>query len=348
MDRMPVKLRTRMIDLTLRTPLATAQGAIARRRVWLVAADDGRYCGWGEAAPLPGFGGEPPEHCELLLDRVQQLALPDDLDARGGLGPVDARFAALPCARAAIEGALLDLAARRAGLPLARHLAADASPDLPVNALANGDLEVASAVAARFNAIKLKSCGDPTADAARIRSLHHRFTGIHWRLDANGAWDRTGAAAFARLAGQLVEYVEQPLPADDLAGCADLRRQGLAVALDEGVRTVDDLARAIAAAACDVVVLKPGWLGGYAPTLACAGLAASAGVRIVLTSTLGSAVGAAHTLHLAAALRLNRLAHGLDTGRLLAADVAERPLAPAAGRVTVPSDPGLGIGVVME
>lgn len=281
------------LRLPLRTPLRTALGAISERTVWLVR--DGM--GWGEAAPLPGYGGEPPERCELALARAAAGTEP---------GPDT------PCAQAAVDGARRDHAARQAGRPLAGRAGAVAC-----NRLAGSDGEALGG-----GTVKLKSGGDPVADAARIRSLLAREPGLRLRLDANGAWDLAGAHAFARLAGRLVDYVEQPLPAGDLAGCAELRRAGLRLALDEGIRGQDDLARAIAAGACDAVVLKPNWLGGWAPTSALAAMAQLAGLAVVLSSALGSAVERAHAAHLALHLGLPG-PHGLATGGLLARDTGD-------------------------
>ena len=294
--------------LALRAPLITAIGAIRERSVWLVRIGEG----WGEAAPLPGYGGEPPELCELALER-----------AAAGIEPGPAT----PCAQAAVEGARLDDAARREGRPLGGTGA------VACNRLAGSDAEALGG-----GTVKLKSCGDPVADAARLRGLCAREPGLRLRLDANGAWDLAGAHAFARLAGGLVDYVEQPLPADDLAGFAELRRAGLRIALDESVRDEDDLARAIAAGACDVVVLKPNWLGGWAATTALAQLARLAGVEVILSSALGSAVERAHAAHLALHLALPG-PHGLGTGALFACDVADFDPAHVTG-------PGLGLAVL--
>ena len=278
------------LRLPLRVPLRTALGEIAERTVWLVHIGKG----WGEAAPLPGYGGEAPERCELALARAVTGSEPE---------------ATTPCAYAAVEGARLDHAARGAGRPLA-----GTTGSVACNRLARSDGEALGG-----GTVKLKSCGDAVADAARLRSLRAREPGLRLRLDANGAWDRAGAHAFARLAGGIVDYVEQPLPAADLAGCAELRRAGLRIALDEGIRGQDDLARAIAAGACDVVVLKPNWLGGWAATMALAAMARLAGLEVVLSSALGSAVERAHAAHLALHLGLPG-PHGLDTGGLLGRD----------------------------
>lgn len=297
------------IHLPLRSPLRTAIGDIRERTVWLVNTGSG----WGEAAPLPGFGGEAPEQCELALER-----------ARSGVEP----SAATPCAFAAVEGARLDHAARQAGKPLA-----GVTGSVAINRLARSDSEALGG-----GTVKLKSSGDPVADAARMRSLRAREPGLRLRLDANGSWDRAGAHAFTRLAGSLVEYVEQPLPSGDLAGCAELRRAGLRVALDEGVRGQDDLARAAAIGACDVVVLKPNWLGGWAATAALTAMARLAGIEVILSSALGSAVERAHAAHLALSLGLAG-PHGLATGSLLTRDVGTFDPALIGGQ------PGLGFAV---
>lgn len=313
-------LGVRRLRLPLRTPLATAIGTIRERTLWLVAAQDGAHTGWGEAAPLPGFGGEAPERCELALERATPQAPPG---------------ADTPCARAAVLDALADLAARRAGRPLAGH-----AGTVRLNALAASDRDAAAMAGAAV--IKLKSGGDPVADAARLRALRTRLPLARFRLDANAAWDRAGAHAFARLAAALVEYVEQPLPAGDLAGCAELRAAGLRIALDEAVRGPADLAQAIAAQACDAVVLKPNWLGGAAAVEDLVRMASGA-VQVVLSSALGSAVERLHAAHLALRLGLPG-PHGLATGHLLERDVAAIAMADPWS-IAISDQPGLGVEV---
>lgn len=313
-------LRVQRHRLRLARPLATAAGTIAERTIWLVEAVGAGASGWGEAAPLPGFGGEAPERCELAL-------------ARAAADPAAWRThtAAAPCAHAACADACADLAARLAGRGLSP------AGTVALNALAADDAAALAAAAAP--AVKLKAGGDPVAEAARIRALLARHPGMRLRLDANGAWDLPGAHAFARLAGGLVEYVEQPLPARDLRGHAELRRAGLRIALDESLRGGDDLARALAAGACDVAVLKPNWLGGAE---AAAGIAALAHGRaaVVLSHALGSGIERMHAARLALRLGLPG-PHGL-AGGLLAGDPAPLPV-PPPWRLDLADGPGLGL-----
>jgi o-succinylbenzoate synthase len=318
-------LRIRRLQLALRIPLVTAIGTIRARTVWLVAASDGVLSGWGEAAPLPGFGGEAPERCELALERAATATSADErADALRGQ----------PCAQAAVDDACRDLAARQSGASLS------SAGVVQLNALAGSDGEAVAVAGATV--VKLKSCGDPVADAGRLRGLHARLPQARFRLDANGAWDRAGAHAFARLAGQLVEYVEQPLAIADLAGCAALRAAGLRIALDESVRGANDLAQAIACQACDAVVLKPNWLGGASVVTDLVQMAAGR-IAVILSSALGSAVERMHAAHLARRLALPG-PHGLATGQLLTHDVAELPMTDPWS-ITIPSTPGLGIEV---
>ena len=64
-----------------------------------------------------------------------------------------------------------------------------------------------------------------------------RFGRVRLRLDANGGWDRACAWAWAeRLSAEpRLDWLEQPLPADDLSGLADLARRypAVPIALDE-------------------------------------------------------------------------------------------------------------------
>jgi len=327
-----LRLRLYGYRLPLRSPVVTAARILAERRGVLVRleADDGG-AGWGEAAPLPGWS------TSTVAGDVVALTAWDGRHLAG----------LSETARAAVEGALVDLASRRAGVAEARALAPDAASAVAVNALVTAmspsDVEAAAggAVAAGHSAIKLKVGGRSLAeDLARVRAAVAAAPGVELRLDANGAWSLAEAVeAMEALRPFEIAFVEQPVP--DLAGMAALRRRGsVAIAADEAVTTASDLEAVIAAAAADIVVLKPSALGGPASALAMAHRAREAGLEVVVTSFMESAIGVAHALHVAAAVAPDRAA-GLATATLLATDVAD-PVPLEGGEMVVPS-PGLGI-----
>ena len=164
------------------------------------------------------------------------------------------------------------------------------------------------------------------------------------RADANGAWDEAEARRRLRAFKPFdLEYVEQPVPAADVAALARLRRcSEVRVAADEAVRGVDSLRRVLRDEAADVLVLKPALLGGIGPTRRAAREAAEAGIPVTVSSLLDGAVARAVALHLAASLPEEPLASGLAATPGLRGDLGVLA-GEAAGLVPLPSRPGLGL-----
>jgi o-succinylbenzoate synthase len=352
----------RVIPVRLRfaQPMRTAQGEFTERAsVLLQLCDASGVAGYGEAAPWPGFGTESVEEAEAALRAAGRLLPGDPLQPDEWPEALERLLAGRPAARAALQGALLDLDARRAGRPLAAHLAARAGstcgPPLsrvPVSALLTArdpEALLPEAVIAReagYRAVKIKlGVGTVTKDVARLRAVRQGIgPSVRLRGDANGAWSvRAALEALEAFAPFDLEYVEQPLAAHDIDGMAELRRHAaVRVAADEAVQSEGGMLRLLAAGAADVVVLKPATLGGAGRALEIASLARQAGMRVVFTHAFESAVGAQHALHCAAAWGDAEGIHGLVTTGLFEADVAELPGC-RGGYVAVPAGPGLGL-----
>ncbi len=341
--------------LPLRRPLVTARGAIAAREGILVAVEAASGArGFGEASPLAGWPGEALDRAELALCAAARAMLGrDGAQALGALDRMD--LARAPLARSALATALLDLAARERGVPLAQELAGGAAKRcVALNALISADEPVeiaASARAARgagFRALKLKVGAAPLArDVERVAALREASGAeAQLRLDANGAWSEVEAdAALGVLASFAPEYVEEP--ARGVAAFARLRaRSPVPIALDESAADEGALDAALRLRAADVLVLKPALLGGPCAAREVALRARDAGMTVVPTSFLDSAIGVAAALHLAASLPDARHACGLATGALLAIDLAELPI--SNGEMALPGGAGLGIAPTAE
>jgi o-succinylbenzoate synthase len=352
----------RVIPVRLRfgRPMRTAQGDFTgRTSVLLELRDAAGVAGYGEAAPWPGFGTESVDEAEASLRALERLLPGVSLQPGEWPTKLESLFDGRPAARAALQGALLDLEARGAGRPLSAHLAARAGQtcgvplsSVPVSALLTAhdpDRLFSEAVLAReagYRAVKIKLGGGAVeSDVARLRAVRGGIgPSIRLRCDANGAWSVHDAfAALAAFASFDLEYVEQPVAAQDIDGLAQLRRHAaVKVAADESVASEGGMQRLLAAGAADVVVLKPASLGGPGRALELASLARQAGMRVVFTHAFESAVGARHALHCAAAWGDAEGVHGLATAGLFEADVAEPPGC-QGGYVSVPTGPGLGV-----
>ena len=139
--------------LRYRSPIPTAHGPVGDRwTVLLALEDEDGHTGLGEAAPLAGFTPDSVDDAEAALHRWASD------DSSGGLPDGS------PTARAAVDSALLDLAAQVAGTSVHRLLAPDSPDRLAVAALATGatpDDVAASAAEAGLVTSKLTSTGWP-------------------------------------------------------------------------------------------------------------------------------------------------------------------------------------------
>jgi o-succinylbenzoate synthase len=202
------------------------------------------------------------------------------------------------------------------------------------------------AVSRGFGALKLKvGLGDVEEDVRRAAAVRAAAgPEVELRLDANGAWDEAGALeALERLAPLEPAFVEQPVPAHDLDALGRVREAApVPVAADESVRDEARAQAILERKAADLLIVKPAALGGLQPAQHIAERALAAGVGVVVTGMLDSALGTAAALHLAAALPDPLRAAGLAADALFETDLAPLPRV-VAGRRGVPEGPGLGV-----
>jgi L-Ala-D/L-Glu epimerase len=344
----------------LRTPFVASRWTVTQREVVYVEIRDGAsgLTGIGEAAPFEAFGTESLPAC---LDALRTAAaaltpLPATIDeVRETLAAIPCLPAA-PCAAFAIETALLDLLARRAGVSLGRLLAGADEPleRILVNAvLGAGDPESAARGALQalkngYTCLKMKigraSLAEDVDAVAAVRQTIGNA--ILLRLDANGAWDRnTAAIALNALEPFDIEYVEQPVPAHDTEALREVTAHSpVPVAADEALASVEHARGLLEDGAADVFILKPMALGSL---LACRDFAIEAQAAwkdVVFTSLIDSAVARRAVAHLAASLPSSaQRHHGLATGDLFASDLASDPI--EHGCFALPGDHGLGLAL---
>ncbi|HQR23866.1 MAG TPA: o-succinylbenzoate synthase [Steroidobacteraceae bacterium] len=341
-------------------PMRTSRGTFAERVSVILELRDGEgRRGYGEAAPWPGFGTESAAAAHAALDAFSREAVGESLDAGDPSLETHACLGDAPAARAAARGALWDLEARIAGLPLAAFLAArvhEASGPVLREVHVNGLLFERSPHALRAEAARLREAGYRAAkmklgtgslqEEVELARAARAGLGpdVSLRGDANGAWNEvTAPIALETLADCGFEYVEQPVPPGEVAALARLRgRTPVRIAADESVAGEHAASQLLAAAAVDVMVLKPAMVGGAERALEIAARAQRAGVSVVFSHAFESAVGACHALACAAAWGDAGTAHGLETAGLFVRDLAD-PVAAQGGVARVARTPGLGI-----
>ncbi|WP_371591066.1 MULTISPECIES: L-talarate/galactarate dehydratase [unclassified Streptomyces] len=246
---------------------------------------------------------------------------------------------------AAIDIALWDLKAKRAGLPLAKLLGAHRDSVQCYNT-SGGFLHTptdqvldnaTASLASGIGGIKIK-VGNPDrkADLARLTAVReHIGDDVPLMVDANQQWDRPTAQRMGRAMEEFnLVWIEEPLDAYDAQGHA-----ALAASLDTSVATGEMLASVaehvelIKANACDVIQPDAPRIGGITQFLKLATLAEHNNLQLAPHFAMEI------HLHLAAAYPIEPWVEHFDWLEPL---FNER-LAISDGRMHVSSRPGLGI-----
>ena len=329
-------------DRRLAHPVTTHAGTFVKRTGSLVRLQsETGETGVGDAAWWPGFGSST-EVFATGAARIEALVGTDIADV-AQLAALLPTFGLPPEWAYAYELACLDLLGQRDGVSIARLLCDAPQAQVHVHALVSDAVAAQDAARRGARSIKFKvGARLLEEDVLRVGAVRAAIGGqVGLRLDANGAWSPQVALKFMHLlAAFSPEWLEQPVPADDVAGLESLRAARIMpIAADEAAGDATRLQQILATSAADIVILKPMAMGGLLSCQSWQRRAAEHGVRSIVTHALESGVGRLGALHLAAALPDGQTIAGL--GGALDGDV----VAPALQRdfiCDVPQAPGLG------
>jgi L-alanine-DL-glutamate epimerase-like enolase superfamily enzyme len=250
--------------------------------------------GFGEAAPIEHYG----ESAESALAYLEEIAavVGDDPFA---LDELETRLPKREyAARAALNGALHDLAGKLLGQPVWRLLGfrREGPPTSWTVWLGDPDdmARRAEKVGDRFRRLKLKLGARDGRDVERVRAVRE-VTDVPLQVDVNEYWTLDEALdAIPQLAELGVEYVEQPLAAGDEGGVRLKRESRLPIYVDEDCHTLADVAKcAEIAHGINIKLAKSGGIR-EAARMAYAARALGLGVMLgcMIESGLGIAAGA--------------------------------------------------------
>jgi muconate cycloisomerase len=346
------------LALPLTKPVKMAAETVTHARNLLVRieAQDGTI-GWGEAASAPTMTGDTIAGLVAAVrDHLAPVLIGGDVWMRPALiKRMRTVLYGNTGAHSAVEMALLDLAARSAGVSVIDLIGGPVRPVvapmwLVGNATPEQDVAEAEArKAAGIRFFKLKVGVKPlTTEVAAAHAVRGAL-GVEMPLcaDANCGFSHEAAERFLSLtadAGLL--FLEQPFAPDDMSGLAALARATpVAIGADEGIHSLHDI-EAHAAAGARGISLKLIKLGGFSGALAAAALCRRLGLAMNIASKMSeSSLVSAATVHLACAV--DNVDWGVSlTHFYLAEDIVRRPLAMANGLVALP--PGAGLGVEVD
>ena len=351
------RLVLREIALSLKEAFRTSGGATHHRRILLVeAVDAGGDTGWGEcvAEEAPVYSAETVDTAWLAIPAWVAPAVL----GRGFARPeevfpaLEGAFRGHPMAKASVEMAIWDLAARREGRSLARVLGGsrervETGISLGIQGSPAALAERArAAVAEGYRRVKVKVApGEDLAFAAAARDAVGEAFSLS--LDANAAYTLDDLEVLRRLDALHPAMIEQPLDPDDLTGHARLQAALDAnICLDESITSVARAADAIGLGALRIINIKPGRVGGHTPARAIHDLAQRHGIPVWCGGMLESGIGRAHNVALASLAGFTLPGDLSPSRRYWQRDIVDPEWTMHDGTLGVPLDrPGIGVEV---
>ena len=308
------------VGMALAEPFEIARGVQTESETVVVELTYEGMTGVGAAAPSAHYG-ETPATVEAVLPRLFEVLPEDPHEIDAAHTAMDRVVNDNPAAKAAVDIAMHDLVAKLHNLPLYRYLGLDAT-ETPTSSFTVGLAETGemarkaeAAVEAGYEILKVKLGTD--RDVEIIETLAETVPDARLRVDANEAWTPKEAIRTCRALDGLVEFVEQPVPAEHPAGLARVTEQSpLLIAADESLVTPADVP-AVAEVA-DIANVKLMKCGGIRPAIETLHAARAHGLETMLGCMIESNASIAAGVQLAPLLDYADL-----DGSLLLADGAD-------------------------
>jgi o-succinylbenzoate synthase len=348
------RLHLRLIRLPLVAFFETSFGRVYDKTFILVTLEGHGVQGLGEcvADVDPYYSSETNVGAwHIIKDFLAPLVLGRSFRDPRRLFPAMARVRGHNMAKAAVEMAAWDLAARAQDMPLSRLLGGTRT-EIPSgvsigiqDSLDQLLAKVEKELAAGYRRIKIKI--KPGWDVSTVEKIRERFGAIKLMVDANAAYTLGDAAHLAELDRFDLMMIEQPLDYDDVRDHAELQRRiATPVCLDESIHTVRAAEEALALHACRIINIKPGRLGGHREAIRVHDLCAEQRIPVWHGGMLESGIGRAHNIHLASLPNFTLPGDIAASRRYFSPDLIEPGIdITPEGMVMVPTGAGIGVSV---
>ena len=347
------------------------------RYVLVRAVSDDGIAGWGEAPALKDWGGEFGRYfgeSPLIAETVINSYLaPAVIGVEAGNivkahALMDAAVKGYPYAKAAVEMALFDVAARRTGQPVHMLLGGRVRNRIPVTHsiglidISEAERECAQVVSEGIRTIKIKVGVDPDRDVEIVRRIRQTVgSGVDLCVDANEGYRTPGEAVriVRKMEPYDLIYVEQPVTGIERAARV-ARAIDPPVMLDESAWTAHDAIRIAETRAADIVSLYTTKPGGLLRAMEVAAVCRAAGLVCNVNGSVEMGIGNLANLQLAAAAPSVMLScvipvstpaeaqNGQLAGIYYLDDVIAEPMRLVDGAIELPGGAGMGIEIAEE
>ncbi|MET9002724.1 o-succinylbenzoate synthase [Amycolatopsis sp. Hca4] len=346
----------RRVRMPLVAPFRTSFGTQSARELLIlrVVTSDGE--GWGECGAMadPLYSPEYIDGVEHVLQAflVPALLAAGDVTAHR-VAPLLAKFKGHRMAKAALEMAVLDAELRAHGMSFGTALGS--TQDTVACGVSVGIMDsipqLVAAVGGYLDAgyLRIKLKIEPGWDVEPVRAVRERFgDDVLLQVDANTAYTLSDVPQLQKLDPFGLLLIEQPLEEEDVLGHAELARHlKTPICLDETVVSAASAVAAIRLGACRIVNIKPSRVGGYLEARRVHDVCVAHGVPVWCGGMLETGLGRAANVALASLPGFTLPGDTSASDRFYRTDITD-PFVLEAGRLPVPSGPGLGVTPIPE
>lgn len=349
-----IKIVLRRLQMKLKNPFSTSFGTTETKEFYLIEViDETGESGWGESVAMsyPWYTEETVKtngHVmkDFLIPLLFQepIAHPDEVSQR--FAPIRRNS----MAKAALEGAVWDLYAKRQGISLAWALGGekktiDVGISIGIQPSNKALLEkIEGHLNEGYKRIKVKI--KPGWDIDMIKEIRRHFPDIPLMADANSAYSLHDVAHLKQLDDFNLMMIEQPLAHDDIIDHAALQRQlSTPICLDESIHSVEDARKAIELGSCQIINVKIGRVGGLTESKKIHALCADKGIEVWCGGMLEAGVGRAHNIALTTLPQFTLPGDTAGSSLYWHDDIITPEVMVTNGRIDVPVQPGIGYEV---
>ena len=348
-------IELREIRLPLVHFFETSFGRTTERRIVLARVIDADGAeGWGEctAGEGPFYSYEWTETgWTTLTEFLAPMVIGQQVENAAKVFALMNQVRGHRMAKATIETACWDLEAKRAGVPLWKHLGGVRSEiacgvsigiqDTPEILLE----KIRKEVNAGYQRIKIKI--KPGWDLNIIERVRKEFPDIRLMGDANSAYKLADVPLFHQLDHFNLMMLEQPLAHDDIFDHATLQRQiQTPVCLDESIQSAEDAAHAISLGSCKIINVKLGRVGGHAEAKRVEAVTCDNEIPIWCGGMLESGIGRAHNIAMSTLANFTLPGDVSASARYWEEDIIDPPVTVSPrGTIKPPDSPGIGFAI---
>lgn len=337
--------------MTMKNPFVTSFGSIQAKPFLLVEAmDEAGNTGWGESTAFhaPWYNEETFQtNLHMIKDFLIPLVLNKEISHPDIVSDIFAPIRKNNMAKAAVEGAIWDLYAKRNRLPLAEAIGGttkkiEVGVSVGLQKSTDELLRVVQHyVKDGYKRIKVKI--KPGNDIQLISALRNAFPQLPLMADANSAYTLDDVDLFKELDKYNLLMIEQPLDNDDIVDHAKLQREiKTPICLDESILSLADVKKAIELGSAKVINIKIGRVGGLTEAKKIHDYCLEKNIPVWCGGMLEAGIGRAHNIALTSLPNFTLPGDTSSSSRYWHEDIITPEVVATDGYITVPNGYGIG------